>query len=227
MRTLIRPWSGRDFDGRTSSTSLSRRNSSPGADRPRPAELVEAGADDAAGGLDLAIDQEPHRQAAVCQPLAASPRKIVSCAASSSRWKGCGSNSAANRLIFPFDHKPSGAEVWPTAKSSSTHHHKFEILAARGLGWTLALRHWKGMAVGVVGGDEGVDGSAQLAHRGEAGAVEGAAGEDREPDLDLVQPAAWVGVKWKWTFVWRASQRSRLGLWVLRLSRTTWISWSG
>ena len=35
---------------------------------------------------------------------------------------------------------------------------------------------------------------------------------------------AWVGVKWKWTFLCRASHRSRLGLWVLRLSRMTWIS---
>jgi hypothetical protein len=31
---------------------------------------------------------------------------------------------------------------------------------------------------------------------------------------------AWVGVMWKWTFVCQARQRSRLGLWVLRLSRT-------
>ncbi len=34
---------------------------------------------------------------------------------------------------------------------------------------------------------------------------------------------AWVGVKWKCTFLWRASQRSCLGLCVLRLSSTTWI----
>ena len=37
--------------------------------------------------------------AAVCQPLAASPPKTVPRAASSSRWKGCGSNSAAKSLI--------------------------------------------------------------------------------------------------------------------------------
>ena len=38
-------------------------------------------------------------RAAVCQPLATKPWKIVSCAASSLRWKGCGSNSAAKALI--------------------------------------------------------------------------------------------------------------------------------
>src|SRR5277367_3589761 len=32
---------------------------------------------------------------------------------------------------------------------------------------------------------------------------------------------ACVGVKWKWTFRWRLSHWSRLGLWVLRLSRMT------
>jgi hypothetical protein len=37
--------------------------------------------------------------AAVCQPLAASPLKIEWRAAASSRWKGCGSNSAANAKI--------------------------------------------------------------------------------------------------------------------------------
>ncbi len=40
---------------------------------PRPAELVEAGADDPAGGLELALDQQPHGHrrgvpAARCEP---------------------------------------------------------------------------------------------------------------------------------------------------------------
>ena len=35
--------------------------------------------------------------------------------------------------------------------------------------------------------------------------------------LTWLSQDAWVGVKWKWTF-WRARQRSRLGLWVRRLS---------
>ena len=37
--------------------------------------------------------------AAVCHPLAASPWKIVSCAAFSSRWNGCGSNFEPNLSI--------------------------------------------------------------------------------------------------------------------------------
>ena len=40
----------------------------------------------------------------------------------------------------------------------------------------------------IVGGDEGVDLVANLPRRGEAGAGQGFAGEDRKPDLDLVQP---------------------------------------
>jgi hypothetical protein len=38
-------------------------------------------------------------QGYVCQPLAAKPRNMLLRAASSSRWKGCGSNSAAKLLI--------------------------------------------------------------------------------------------------------------------------------
>ena len=41
----------------------------------------------------------------------------------------------------------------------------------------------------VVGGDESVDSLAQLLGRGEAGALEGTAAQDREPDLDLIEPA--------------------------------------
>jgi len=37
--------------------------------------------------------------AAVCQPLAARPPKKVDFAASSSVWKGCGSNFSANALM--------------------------------------------------------------------------------------------------------------------------------
>src|SRR5260370_24033861 len=57
--------------------------------------------------------------AAVCQPLAASPRNIELRAASSSRWKGCGSNSAAKALIRSFStRKRPEPKVCPTAKSS-------------------------------------------------------------------------------------------------------------
>jgi hypothetical protein len=58
VRTLISPWSGRDFDGRTSSTALSTRSSSPG--RTGPAEFVEPCPDDAAGRLEIALEEEPH-----------------------------------------------------------------------------------------------------------------------------------------------------------------------
>src|SRR6185312_5613481 len=47
-----------------------------------------------AGSISLSTRSRMVR-AAVCQPLAANPRKIVSRAASSSRWNGWGSNSAA------------------------------------------------------------------------------------------------------------------------------------
>src|SRR5260370_295446 len=57
--------------------------------------------------------------AAVCQPLAASARNIEPRAASSSRWKGCGSNSAAKALIRSFStRKRPEPKVCPTAKSS-------------------------------------------------------------------------------------------------------------
>src|SRR5918994_3142495 len=46
----------------------------------------------------------------------------------------------------------------------------------------------EGYSVLVVAIDEGVDRRAQLGDRGEAGALKRAAGEDREPDLDLVEP---------------------------------------
>jgi hypothetical protein len=46
----------------------------------------------------------------------------------------------------------------------------------------------EGVSVAVVGGDEGVDLIAHLSRRRETGAGQGAAGEDREPHLDLVQP---------------------------------------
>src|SRR5881396_1691563 len=57
--------------------------------------------------------------AAVCQPLAANPPKIEPRAASSSRWKGCGSNSAAKVLIRSFStRRRPEPNVCPAAKSS-------------------------------------------------------------------------------------------------------------
>jgi hypothetical protein len=44
------------------------------------------------------------------------------------------------------------------------------------------------MGVLIVGGDEGIDLPAQLTWRGEAGTGQGPAGQDGEPDLDLIEP---------------------------------------
>ncbi len=63
----------------------------------------------------------------------------------------------------------------------------------------VVLRDSKGAALAVVA-DVGVDRGAQPPGRGEAGAGEGMALQEAEPDLDHVQPGGVVGVKWKWTF---------------------------
>ena len=57
--------------------------------------------------------------AAVCQPLAAKPWNMLLPAACSSRWKGCGSNSAANLLICALStrNRPE-PKVCPATKSS-------------------------------------------------------------------------------------------------------------
>src|SRR3954464_12892946 len=44
------------------------------------------------------------------------------------------------------------------------------------------------IGAGIVAFDEGIDAISDLLGRGEAGAVEGGAAEDGEPDLDLVHP---------------------------------------
>src|SRR5204862_1657405 len=119
VRTLMSPWFGRDFDGRTSSTSASTVSSSPGRtgsgqrNSSKPAPTMPP------AGLKSLSTRSRMVTAAVCQPLAASPPKIVSRAASSSRWNGCGSNSAAKALIRSLS-IGSGPErkVCPTAKSS-------------------------------------------------------------------------------------------------------------
>jgi hypothetical protein len=83
--TLMTPWSGRDFDARIWSTSLSTRSSSPGrtgrgqrnSSNPAPT-MPPAGLISLSTNSLIVI-------AAVCQPLAARPRKIESAAALSSR----------------------------------------------------------------------------------------------------------------------------------------------
>jgi len=85
----------------------------------------------------------------------------------------------------------------------------------------------KGLAVSLIVLDDSIDTALKFFDRLEGGAVERFAGEDREPDFCLVQPRVRVGVAWKCTFLCLASHVSRFGLWVERLSRTTWISWFG
>ena len=48
------------YEGRTFKASLSRRNLIPGSHGSWPAELVSPSAHDAAGGFEVALDQEPH-----------------------------------------------------------------------------------------------------------------------------------------------------------------------
>jgi hypothetical protein len=53
--------------------------------------------------------------AAVCPPLAARPRNTLSRAVLSSRWNGCGSNSAAKALIRSASTRNAPEpKVWPT-----------------------------------------------------------------------------------------------------------------
>ena len=85
VRTLIIPWVGRDFEGLTSSTSLSMCSSSPGrTGRGQRNSSKPAPTRPPAGFSSLSTRRRIVR-AAVCQPLAAKPWKIVSCAASSLR----------------------------------------------------------------------------------------------------------------------------------------------
>src|SRR5438874_6917167 len=76
----------------------------------------------------------------------------------------------------------------------------------------------------IIGVDKGDDLIANLAWRGETRAGQGFGGENGEPYLHLIEPGRMGGGKMEWTFLCRASQRSCLGLWVLRLSKITWIS---
>ena len=120
VRTLTSPRSGRDCDGRTSTTSDSICNSSPGrtgrgqrnSSNPRP-RMPPAGRRSPSTSIRMVA-------AAVYQPLAAKPPKMLLRAASSSRWKGCGSNSAANAMIRSCSTRGRSDEpyVCPTAKSS-------------------------------------------------------------------------------------------------------------
>ena len=98
LRKVTMPRSGRDRDGVTASTSNSTVSTSP--DRVGRGQAISP----PAPTMPPAIGAPPSTKrrmvsAAVCQPLAASPPSRLVRAACSSRWKGCGSNSAAKVLI--------------------------------------------------------------------------------------------------------------------------------
>src|SRR5712691_3560251 len=84
VRTLIRPWSGRDCDGRISSTSLSIRSSSPGRTGRGQRHSSKPAPTMPPAGVKSLSTRSRMVTAAVCQPLAASPWKSVSRAALSS-----------------------------------------------------------------------------------------------------------------------------------------------
>src|SRR5260370_27042249 len=72
------------------------------------------------GPNGLTSTQRRIEMAAVCQPEAASPLNAVFSAAASSKWKGCGSNSAANRLISSLVTETSALlKRIPNARSSN------------------------------------------------------------------------------------------------------------
>ena len=80
----------------------------------------------------------------------------------------------------------------------------------------------------IVGLDEGVDVLAELGDGVEGRAVQRLSFEDREPDLDLVEPgcAGWREMELHGGVTLEPAV-AFLGLWVLRLSRTTWMAVSG
>src|SRR4029453_14596319 len=82
----------------------------------------------------------------------------------------------------------------------------------------------KRFGVFVVGFDKCIDVLAKLGDRVERGTVQGFSFQDREPNSTWLSDEARVGVKWKCTLGFRLSQWSFLGLWVLRLSRMTWMA---
>ena len=78
--------------------------------------------------------------------------------------------------------------------------------------------------IDVVGLDEGIDVLPELFDRGEGRTVQRLSLQDREPDFHLFELGGPRRREMERTFGWRLSQRSFLGLWVLRLSSTTWMA---
>ena len=117
VRTLTSPCSGRDLEGRTSRISLMKLVAR--AHRPRPAELVESGPDNAAGRPGLAFDQHPHRHRGGV-PAArreAAEHAVSRCPLVEMEWLriklgGKGFIRSASTRNTP---EP---KIWPTVKSS-------------------------------------------------------------------------------------------------------------
>jgi hypothetical protein len=69
------------------------------------------------------------------------------------------------------------------------------------------------LGASVVCGDEGIDVLPGLGDGGEGGACEQLPAKIENQISTWLSQEARVGVKWKWTLVWRSSQRSFFGLW--------------
>ena len=112
-------------------------------DRPGPPEFLDPQADQAADDLQFALDQDRIVRAAVCQPLATSPPKKLARAASSSRWNGWGSNSAANALTRSgLNRDGSGPERLPDGEVLEIHRcsHCYHLLGTTRVGRFAASR---------------------------------------------------------------------------------------
>ena len=82
----------------------------------------------------------------------------------------------------------------------------------------------EGFGILVVRFDEGIDVLPELLDRGEGGPSEGVSLKDGKPDLDLIEPGGPGRSEVEVHVGCRLSQRSFFGLWVLSLSRMTWMA---
>ncbi|SLH39875.1 Uncharacterised protein [Mycobacteroides abscessus subsp. abscessus] len=94
----MKPREGSDLDVRTSVTSSSTCSRSPGRVGVGQVRSMDAPMMPVANGSPVVTSSRMVIDA-VCHPLAASPRKKVSCAVSSPRWKGWGSHAVAKSMI--------------------------------------------------------------------------------------------------------------------------------
>jgi hypothetical protein len=89
------------------------------------------------------------------------------------------------------------------------------------------LGPFEGVSVAVIGVDERVDLIAQLSGRGKAGAGQGTAGEDREPDFNLVEPRGVGRGEVKMDVLVARQPAIVFGLVGVQISKTTCSSRSG